>query len=62
MTDKRLDTWWSGLDPAEQDEVLQAEKTGHVKESTRRSLESAGLVDDGSTSDDEVVKILKMRH
>lgn len=62
MTDKRLETWWNGLDPAEQDDVLQAETTGHVSASTRKSLASAGLVDDGSTSDDDVVKLLKMRH
>lgn len=62
MADKRLETWWNGLDPAEQDEVLQAETTGTVPASTRRSLASAGLVDDGSTSDDDVVKLLKMRH
>jgi hypothetical protein len=62
MTDKRLETWWNGLDPTEQDDVLQAETTGHVAASTRKSLASAGLVDDGSTSDDDVVKLLKMRH
>lgn len=61
MDKKRLETWWDGLSATERKGAVRSAASGKLDDSTRSSLQEAGLVDDGS-SDDEIVTFLKSRH
>lgn len=61
MNEKKLQAWWDGMSETERAEAKRAADAGRLEESTRGSLDAAGLPKE-DTSDDEIVIFLKSRH
>lgn len=63
----RLNDWWDSLNDDERQEVIQAEESGRVSETVRRTLESSGVVgtdevSSGSEMPLPVITFMKSRH